>query len=150
MANIEETIFDESLPVNSIAMANRLVEILKANNTNSFISLPEKDKIRYRMCLWLINQQVFGQTPIVDMNEEWNELRKLWNWKQKIAISVSSRGPMSICTCGHTGDGPNSQHDDRYGIGHGACTVEGCNCKQFTWDRFIEEEKDILSRTHNK
>ena len=146
MANIEETIFDEDLPVNSIAMAIRLIEILQINKTNGFESLPEKDKIRYRMCLWLINQQVFSSTLDIDMVNEWNVLEEQWRPLQELLKGK----PKSICTCGHTGDGPNSQHADRYGIGHGACTVEGCNCKQFTWDRFIEEEKDVLSRTYSK
>jgi len=42
-------------------------------------------------------------------------------------------GPTSRCTCGHTGDGPRSQHDDRYAKGHGACLVDGCLCMQFSW-----------------
>jgi len=139
MANIEETIFDEGLPVNSIAMAKRLIEILKANKTNGYSALPDKDKARYKMCLWLINQQVYGQTGIIHLYNEWEELRILWKGR-----------PKSICTCGHTGDGPNSQHADRYGLGHGACKVEGCNCKQFTWDKFIEKGKDVLSHYHSE
>lgn len=43
-------------------------------------------------------------------------------------------GPKSKCECGHTGDGPESQH---LGIapraGHGACTVDGCGCERFRW-----------------
>ena len=58
-------------------------------------------------------------------------------------------GPKSICACGHTGDGPNSQHitdgeslgslpaDDDPNQGHGACT--GCDCQKFIWKGFINE-----------
>lgn len=79
MVNIEETIFDQDLPANSIAMANRLIEILKANKTNGYGALYGKDKVRYRMCLWLINQQVFGQIGVISMSDEWDIFRKEWS-----------------------------------------------------------------------
>ena len=44
--------------------------------------------------------------------------------------------PKSMCTCGHTGDGPDSAHRDLYQAGHGACTADDCDCKRFTWDHF--------------
>lgn len=83
--NIEETIHDTALPVNTIAMANRLIEILKENETNSAMAFrvsPElstrlketKGAIRFRKCLWLINQQIFGQLTSIDMEKEWFEL----------------------------------------------------------------------------
>jgi hypothetical protein len=48
-------------------------------------------------------------------------------------------GPRSFCECGHTGDGPNSQHADSvHGArGHGKCLYRDCPCGKFTWDRFI-------------
>ena len=73
--NIEKTMFDEGLPVNSIAMANRLIEILKECDTNAFEFLSEDQATKYKMCLWLINQQVFGQVSVIDMYKEWNDLR---------------------------------------------------------------------------
>lgn len=42
-------------------------------------------------------------------------------------------GPTGMCSCGHTGDGPHSEHADRYAEGHGACTVAGCGYRQFSW-----------------
>ena len=144
MANIEDSVFDEGLPVNTIAMATRLIEILKANNTNAYVSLPDTDKIRYRMCLWLINQQVFGQTPQIDMYEEWNSLRmqgQIDNQRMKLS---QIKGPKSICVCGHTGDGVDSLHADTLIKGHGACKVPGCDCKRFTWDRWTDTVKDYL------
>jgi hypothetical protein len=42
--------------------------------------------------------------------------------------------PMSLCRCGHAGDGPGSAHKDlTLEAGHGACTFEGCECPRFTW-----------------
>ncbi len=61
------------------------------------------------------------------------------------------KGPKSICACGHTGDGPDSQHiteapslgslpaDGDPNQGHGACTVDGCSCQKFSWKGFIKE-----------
>lgn len=46
----------------------------------------------------------------------------------------------SVCTCGHIGDGPDSQHaDSTIAAGHGGCTVDGCDCEQFTWAKFLND-----------
>jgi hypothetical protein len=60
--------------------------------------------------------------------------------------SFREGNPMSVCTCGHTGDGGNSQHE-RGGFqhGHGRCAVKGCNCPQFTWVRWTDEAKNALN-----
>jgi hypothetical protein len=51
-------------------------------------------------------------------------------------------GPKSKCTCGHMGDGTHSSH---CGImGHGACTIYGCPCKQFTWDSWTSDFERYL------
>lgn len=71
---IEETIFEDYLPVNTIAMANRLIEILKNGDTNAFKFLNKDDKLKYRKCLWLINQQVYGQMDKIDMHKEFELL----------------------------------------------------------------------------
>lgn len=53
--------------------------------------------------------------------------------------------PASLCVCGHTGNGGNSQHHTGgFQSGHGACMVDGCKCKQFTWDRWTEDTYKIL------
>ncbi len=52
--------------------------------------------------------------------------------------------PRSICECGHTGDGENSEHDPEPYPGYpeydepggGSCTK--CDCKQFTWAGWLE------------
>lgn len=46
---------------------------------------------------------------------------------------LKDEGATSMCECGHTGDGANSQHAFRYAEGHGACQAEGCFCERFTW-----------------
>jgi len=76
MSNIEDTISDDGLPVNTIAMSNRLIEILKEADTNSATILKGEDKKKFRKCLWLINQQVYGQLGTIDMCEEWSNLTK--------------------------------------------------------------------------
>lgn len=71
---IEDTINETGLPVNSIAMANRLTEILKENGTNCFHSLRGEAALRYRKVMWLLAQQVWGQCVDVDMYQEWKDL----------------------------------------------------------------------------
>ena len=47
------------------------------------------------------------------------------------------RRPASICQCGHTGDGANSEHHDAaFAPGHNYCRVPGCSCTRFRWERF--------------
>jgi hypothetical protein len=65
-----------------------------------------------------------------------------------------AKQPKSMCKCGHSGDGPESQHDPRYAEGHGPCHVEGCDCEQFTWagwtiygQRLVDEAKAWTKRT---
>jgi len=53
--------------------------------------------------------------------------------------------PMSNCTCGHTGDGANSQHEDLMPGGHGQCKIPDCNCKRFTWASWTKPTKIALN-----
>ena len=73
---IEDTISDMGLPVNSIAMLNRGIEILRNRGTNCAHSLQGESLQAYRKILWLINQQVHGQTGSIDMMDEWAQLAK--------------------------------------------------------------------------
>lgn len=55
-------------------------------------------------------------------------------------VRKGRKQPKSRCTCGHTGDGPMSQHKDGApGIieGHGYCFVNGCGCPKFTWKEWL-------------
>ena len=44
----------------------------------------------------------------------------------------------SRCTCGHTGDGENSDHKDLVIPGHGCCKL--CGCPRFRWGGFLNED----------
>ena len=71
---IENTIFSNSLPVNTIPLLHRIEELLKENNTNS-LTLAKKD-IRIEKCLWLLMNQYFEPlTNEVNLNEMWEYLR---------------------------------------------------------------------------
>lgn len=49
-------------------------------------------------------------------------------------------GPKSKCYCGHTGDGPGSQHDDEITPGHGKC--KECACTQFSWKGYTDAYRE--------
>ncbi len=44
-----------------------------------------------------------------------------------------------MCECGHLGGNSSiEQHSSRYAKGHGSC--KKCDCKQFTWVKFVDED----------
>jgi len=48
-----------------------------------------------------------------------------------------------MCDCGHFGgESPNNVHATQFQNGHGACS--DCECKQFTWTCFCDENGDEL------
>jgi hypothetical protein len=55
-------------------------------------------------------------------------------------------GPKSLCTCGHTGDGENSEHQTLYEVapGKGKCTINNCFCDRFTWARFTKKYQNYI------
>jgi hypothetical protein len=61
--------------------------------------------------------------------------------------NVKFDGPRSICTCGHSGDGPHSYHEagvKGLADGHGPCIVAGCDCQKFSWKAFTPEFQEAL------
>lgn len=72
--NIEDCIAETCLPVNTIAMANRLIAILKEANTNCAQSLKDEQLLKFKKDLWLINSQVYGQMGVISMIDEWHTL----------------------------------------------------------------------------
>lgn len=70
--NIEDTIFKEGLAVNSIAMCNRIIEILKTEGTNCIRSIKsEKNKGKIKRVLFLlINQSDFDSIDIFELYRE--------------------------------------------------------------------------------
>lgn len=59
----------------------------------------------------------------------------------------SKTKPKSKCTCEHTGDGKNSQHEDGFQNGHGMCRE--CDCPRFTWKAFTPEYESYLNERAN-
>ena len=78
MKNIEDTIFDKLLPVNTKAILNRLNELLDEHQTNSLLGCTYDPRIK--QLIWLLNSQVYGQLVNIDMEAEWQS----FNSKQEI------------------------------------------------------------------
>lgn len=72
--NIEDCIFDVNMPVNTLAMLNRIEELLKENGTNSLLAESCKKDVRIKRLLWLLNSQIYGQATTIDMYDEWSRL----------------------------------------------------------------------------
>lgn len=67
-------------------------------------------------------------------------------------IDLMTDKPKSVCRCGHTGDGQNSDHEatvQGLGQGHGACRVSGCGCDKFSWKGFTKEFEAKLKIRQN-
>lgn len=67
--------------------------------------------------------------------------------KTKLNVSMTYKGPKSVCACGHAGDGQGVARDAAGGhavplhagtIGHGACMYAKCRCIKFTWARHTD------------
>jgi len=71
--NMEETIFDSSLPVNTLAMLDRAKELLQGAGVNCATSLTKTTRMDYKKILWLLNQQIYGGTAKIDLMEEWSK-----------------------------------------------------------------------------
>jgi hypothetical protein len=41
-----------------------------------------------------------------------------------------------LCYCTH----PKSIHGRRYAVGHGMCMYESCDCRQFTFEKYVWEK----------
>ena len=63
--------------------------------------------------------------------------------KAQVMASIWA-GPKSLCTCGHLGDGKDSDHGGI--LGHGRCNVPGCSCAKFTWARFTNVFQEAIDR----
>ncbi len=82
MTQFEDCVMSESLPVNSIAAANRLIELLRLNGTNSILSA-RKDW-RVRAIVWFLMEQLTeNQIGTVDMDSLYTEA---YNWKGDTSV----------------------------------------------------------------
>jgi|PlaIllAssembly_1097288.scaffolds.fasta_scaffold14217_4 hypothetical protein len=69
--------------------------------------------------------------------------------KGKPTVPLIDTIPRSFCVCGHTGDGPNSEHEDtNLESGHGPC--KECMCERFTWERFAVWYDILMERRTQK
>lgn len=83
---IEDTIF-QMLPVNTIPILDRILELLKENKTNSITMLKNKDtlfRFQVQSLLWLLNEQFYGSNYKIDQSYIWNKLFNEFNNKLDI------------------------------------------------------------------
>ena len=77
-----------------------------------------------------------------DINELVNGFITASDWER---IDKKIKGnPIAVCTCGHTGGCPQSEHSHEEGSesmrnGYGHCTFEGCFCSHFRFAQYTEE-----------
>jgi hypothetical protein len=76
--NIEDTIFNEGMAVNSLVALRRLIDILREHNTNTILDERVRDDTRVRRLFWFLNSQMYGQLISIDQYMIWNELYKEW------------------------------------------------------------------------
>jgi hypothetical protein len=82
--NIEDTIFDDGMAINSFVALKRLIEILGEHNTNTILEEPVRKDTRVRRLFWFLNSQMYGQLASIDQDKIWNELYSEWE-KEKAA-----------------------------------------------------------------
>lgn len=70
--HIEDTIFDSGIPVNTLAMLNRLKQLIIEHKTNSLLNCNQDPRIKRLM--WLINSQMYGQLAEIDLMKIWKDL----------------------------------------------------------------------------
>lgn len=71
---IEDTLNQNLLPINTIAMMNRAIKILEKNRTNNVLNLQGEELLKFQRCLWLVNNQLYTQVGVIDMLAEWYRL----------------------------------------------------------------------------
>ncbi len=74
----------------------------------------------------------FLETPTP---ETWRALQIDDFEAEQEATAIKAEGTPSVCSCGHTGGSPNSEHKDTRQSGHGSC--KKCKCGKFRWSGFI-------------
>jgi hypothetical protein len=142
--NIEDTIFDGGLPVNSLAMLHRLEQLIRDCGTNSLQDEETRNDPRVRRLMWLIGQQFYGQTTVVDFQLEWDQLRAqaLRPTSTKILISAEELREINALLARPTAipdevvvgvaDDPLATCSGRFGDGH-AVDIKVCNGNTGPW-----------------
>ena len=71
--NIEDTIYTDSLPVNSFPVLERIKELLREHKTNNIGDLSLC--MALQECMWLLNHQLYGFN--IESHKIWLGLRKV-------------------------------------------------------------------------
>lgn len=74
MNYIEDTVLSNNIPINSIPVLNRLIELLKKNKTNSLKTFRNKKDLRIEKCFCLLLIQYYGEVSKIDIQEFWEYL----------------------------------------------------------------------------
>lgn len=72
--NIEDTIFDDGMAVNSLVALRRLIEIICEHDTNTILDERVRNDPRVQRLFWFLNSQMYGQLTSIDQEKIWNEL----------------------------------------------------------------------------
>ena len=72
---IEDMVFSEVLPVNSLVVLTRLIGLLKENKTNNLKQAMEKD-IRVKRAMWLLMAQGYGSLAKIDLIDLFDDLEE--------------------------------------------------------------------------
>jgi len=70
---VELTIFDPTLPVNTLCILKRLEEILRENGTNSLLGLKGEALARAKACILILIEHAMMDW---DIPMEWEKVRK--------------------------------------------------------------------------
>jgi len=73
---IEDTVSQQLLPVNSIPVLNRIIELLMSFDANSLINPVVKNDTRVQKAMWLLNAQFYGSLATIDMFDEFNKVTR--------------------------------------------------------------------------
>ena len=74
MKNIEDCVFDEGLPVNTIVMLHRGIEIFQENQCNNPKFMNPDARFKYRKLMWLLCNQFYDIG--IDLVDEWRQLKR--------------------------------------------------------------------------
>ena len=80
MTDFEDCVMSAALPVNSIAAANRLIELLDKAGTNSILSPNARANWRIKAIVWFLMEQLtgnqIGKVDMMDLYDTIDTLRK--------------------------------------------------------------------------
>ena len=90
--NIEDTIFEKGMAINSLVALKRLIEIIGEYNTNTILDERVREDTRVRRLFWFLNSQMYGQMISIDQEQIWDELHKEWEKEKQHETRCHNRG----------------------------------------------------------